>query len=245
MSVTIEYLTKVTERTLKKQLEKTQKRFNFAAAISLTKTAKLAQKEVINQMPKVFDRPTPWTLRGTYIQPAKPTNLETKVAFKDDRAIPTLGGKGGTAAANYIKWQVEGGTRQQKGIERKLLALGILGKDEAVVPGDAVRLNRYGNMTRASLSKIIAQVAAARGQGISEGYGQATTQVGKKKYFYDPNIRPRAIYERYGRKGAKIRPVLFIIKRPTYKKRLDFDRIVLKTFDRELDDQFDKQFNFR
>ena len=245
MAVSIEYVGRLTERILAKEIKKQEKNFKYSAAIALTKTAKIAQKNVIAELPKVFDRPTPWTLRGTFVLPAKPTKIETKVAFKDDRAIPTLGQKGGTAAANYIKWQVEGGTRQQKGIERKLVALGILEKDEAVVPGDAVRLNRYGNMTRATLSKIIAQVAAGKGQGISEGFGQATTKTGRKRYFYDPNIRPRAIYERYGRGGKRIRPVLYFIKLPKYKKRLPFNDIVTKTFDRELDDEFDRQFNFR
>ena len=241
-AVTIETLTRLSARTLKRELEKQEKNFKFSAAIAMTKTAKIAQANVIEALPRYIDRPTRWTLRGTYIVPAKPKKLETKVAFKDDRAIGNRGNsKGGTAAANYMIWQTEGGQRQQKGIERKLVALGILGRDEYVVPGDAQRLNRYGNIPRARLSKMLADIQGAN-VGIAQGFGQATTKTGKKKFFYHPNLRPRGIWERFGRGGRRARPALLFVKKSFYRRRFPFDKIVNDTFEKHLDDEFEKQF---
>jgi hypothetical protein len=62
-----------------------RKQIPFAAARALTLTAKSAEQAVVGEMRKVFDRPTPWTLKSTYVQPAKKNSLVAMVKIKDDK----------------------------------------------------------------------------------------------------------------------------------------------------------------
>jgi hypothetical protein len=233
---------------LDKELKNQERKVKLGAAIALTKTAKLAQGALIDEMEKVFDRPTRWALNGTFVKPARPTDLSAIVKLKDESAIGTRGNsKGGVPAVKFLYPQIFGGPRSKKGFEKKLEVIGVLGSEEYTVPGDGVKLNRYGNMPRSKLSKIIADVQVSRGfaDGIQYGLGQGTTTVGKRKYFYNPNKKPRAIYERYGRRGSRIRPVLYILKRaPRYKPRFDFFGVAQKTFARNIDRELDKAIDF-
>ena len=228
---------------LKKETLALEKNVRISTGIALTKTARIAVRELGQATEKYFDRPNPWTKRGFFFLPATKANRNTvTVGIKDDRAIPGTGQKGGNPAVFYLQPQVEGGQRNAKGIERKLRALGILGPNEFVVPGTGARRNRYGNIPRAQYSKLLADVQGAN-VGFAQGFGQATTTVGRKRYFYNPNLRPRGIWERYGRGGRKVRPFLVFVKRaPVYKKRFPFNEIVERTFDRYLDEQFEIAF---
>ena len=79
-------------------------------------------------------------------------------------------------------------------------------------------------------SKILADVNNtdnSQYDDISRGFGQRTTKRGKKKFFYDPNKKPRGIYMRTGRN--KFMLALAFVRQPRYKKRFDFDGIVGKS----------------
>lgn len=205
-----------------------KKQLPFAAALSLTKTAQHVQKKTIPRiLSRIFDRPTRFTLRGFYVIPAKKTNLTAVVQIKDGvTRQPGRGGKIGTPAFNYLKPQIEGGRRRAKSHEKQLRRMGILGPDEYTVPGEEMRLNKFGNLTGATYSKILAdvnQTSRVGGDDIQQGFGQRTTKRGKKRYFYHPNLKPRGIYVRTGRRTLKV--ALLFIKAPGYQKRFDFHGI--------------------
>lgn len=229
---------------LKKETLRLEKNVRISTGIALTKTARIAVQELGEATEKYFDRPTRWTKRGFFFLPATKANNNTvTVGIKDERALPGLAQqKGGNPAVFYLQPNVEGGQRNAKGIEKKLRATGVLGPNEYTVPGSGVRLNRYGNIPRATLSRMIAEIGQARGFGNT--LGQATTRRGGRRFFYDPNLRPRAIWQRYGRGGRRARPFLLFVKRPPqYRKRFPFNDIVERTFDRHLDNEFEKAFN--
>jgi hypothetical protein len=220
--ITVKGDVKAVERFLTR-LEREQ--VPFASALALTRTAQHIQKKTIPAvLPRVFDRPTPFTRRGFYVIPAKKKDPspEAIVQIKDGvTRQPGRGGKIGTPAFNYLKPQIAGGRRRHKGHERKLQRLGILGRDEYTVPGENMRMNRYGNLTGATYAKILADVQG--NVGISEGFGQATTKRGKKRYFYDPNLRPRGIYLRTSRRRLIV--ALLFVKETAYPTRFDFEGI--------------------
>ena len=56
-----------------------QKQVRFAAAKALTQTAKKVQTRLIAEMGSQFDRPTPYTLRSTFVKPATKTELSAIV----------------------------------------------------------------------------------------------------------------------------------------------------------------------
>lgn len=204
----------------------------FATRLALMDTARHLASDVLpKDMQQIFDRPTQWTLRGFYAyQPRGKENLIAYVNIKDGgSAFPYPGGKVGTPAFKYLRTFIPGssaaGRRSAKGHERKLRALGILGTDEYTVPGKDMRLNQFGNITGATYSKILADVQGSD-IGISQGYGQATTKRGKKRYFYSPNLRPRGIYERTGRRSLKV--ALLFVKSPRYRAIFDKDALAAR-----------------
>src|ERR1035441_633525 len=67
----------------------------FATAKALTRTAQLIKAAEVDEMRRVFDRPTPWTLNSVFITPATKDNLIARVWLKQDAAK-------GTPAAKYL-----------------------------------------------------------------------------------------------------------------------------------------------
>ncbi len=102
----------------------------FAAARALTDTARDVEKNTAKRLPKVFDRPTPFTLRGLFVKPATKARLVATVGFKDRQA-------------GYLELQETGGTRRPKG--------------RALVVPAAARLNRYGNLPRGAVRRALAR----------------------------------------------------------------------------------------
>jgi len=66
-----------------KSLERADKQIRFAVAKSLTQTAKAVQSDMTAEMKKQFDRPTPYTLRSSFVKPATRFNLTAVVGIKD------------------------------------------------------------------------------------------------------------------------------------------------------------------
>jgi len=238
-------------RALDKELKRQEKKVRKGAAIALTKTAKRAESAIREEMPRVFDRPTRWTLNGLFTIPAnyRSGRFEAAVKAKDSRGLGTKGTeKYAVPAAEYLKTQVEGGQRPRKRYEEALEYLGILQANEFTVPGSGARLNKFGNIPRGQYARMLSDVqaksyktpAAARYDLTA---GQATLKSGKKKYFYDPRKTPPTIWVRTGK--TKIKPFLIIVKgAPTYRKRLDFYGIAQKTFLRHIDDELDAAIDF-
>lgn len=109
---------------------KVQGQVPFATAKALTRTAQDAKKNTEKRMRRVFDRPTPYTMRGVFTQSASKRRLIARVGIKDRQA-------------EYLGIQEEGGTRRPKG--RAL-----------VVPSEAKR-NRYGNLSRNQVRRLRAR----------------------------------------------------------------------------------------
>lgn len=230
---------------LDKELRSQEKKVRLAGAIALSKTADRAAKAIKAEISAVFDRPTPWAVNSLWVKRATRVDMTASVKIKDGVTVnPGRGGKVGTAAVKFLQPHVDGGPRSAKGHERQLRRMGILGSSEFTVPGAVMRLNRYGNLTGATYSKILADVnnTFTGGNDIAAGFGQRTTRKGKRQYFYSPNIRPRGIYVRKGKR--RIAPALLFIKQPTYRRRLDFYGIATKTFDRWIERELESAIYF-
>ena len=63
-----------------------QRQVPFATALALTKTAKFVQQKIREEMPRVFDRPTRYTLNSTWVRAATKARLWAEVKIKDDLA---------------------------------------------------------------------------------------------------------------------------------------------------------------
>lgn len=102
----------------------------FAISRALNAVAGDVEKNTVKRMRRTFDRPTPFTLRGVLVRRSSKRNLVVHIGFKDRQA-------------DYLDRQEHGGRRLPKG--RAL-----------VVPGRR-RANKYGNLPRGSVKRLLSR----------------------------------------------------------------------------------------
>lgn len=219
-------------------------RSGFAAAA--TKAINTVAGEILEaeraEMRKVFDRPTPYTLNSMWIKYATATQLSAFVRFKDATSK-------GTTADKYLGPQVRGGDRNAKRFENALRRIGVLYPREFVVPASGVKLDAYGNISRAQIVQILAYFQAFG----TEGFKANTTDKGKARLAKDSKRTGRRGIEYFvsrgpgnwfgsgswqrGREqhlargvysrtrfgfGSAVKPIFLFVKSVGYRPRLDF-----------------------
>lgn len=191
-------------------MDKLNRNFPFAVASALTAAAKAAQSAMPAELERDLDEPTPFTKAGFYVTPARKDNLVAVVGAKDRQA-------------EYLRYQVEGGTRAPK---RKALRLPT-----------AVELNQYGNVPAGLIRQLVARAKAGKRATKTQARRFGVSQ--KVDLFYgDPEDgRPAGIYKRVPIGSQKTRLVPLIVmpqQSARYEKRFDFHetarREVLRTF---------------
>jgi len=212
----------------------------FATAYALTQTAKRSQANIRQEMRRVFDRPKPYTLNGTFVIPARKNQLYAVVKLKDGYAgLNNQDGARGTPD-QYLKAQTQGGARRPKAFEKLLINRGLMPPGMFAIPTSAAPTDSYGNVTAGYFNRIMAQLRIA-----TDPLSNATPTSKRRKrnrnsgYFVaypgrtaTKHLTP-GIYERTGRgAGSTIRPIfIYTDSPPRYRRRLDFDGIVKKTVD--------------
>ena len=191
----------------------------YATALALTRTAQLTKQYLVSLMPRVFDRPTPYTLNSLYVRGATKTNLVASVYIKDEAPR-------GTPAERYLRPEIEGGQRNLKRSERALQASGLMPANTMAVPGIGAEIDQYGNMKAAQIIAILAAVKALAGQSYtSYAAAAARRRRGKyrnQKYFVamkGSHLKP-GIYQRLG--PRHVVPVMLFVPRFVYRQRFDF-----------------------
>ena len=121
--------------------QKVKKSLAFGVARGLTNTAKFAAAKMEQQLPSIFDRPTPFTQRAVGFQSATKAKLEARVFVRD-------------VQANYLMRQEQGGLRRP-----------MPGSPINIAVGQ--RLNQYGNISRGALARQRTKpnVFASKGTG--------------------------------------------------------------------------------
>jgi hypothetical protein len=200
------------------------KQVNYATAVALTKTAKLAQAAMPAALDKALDRPTPFTKSSVFVTPANKNNLAATIGFKD-------------RAATYMQRQIEGGTLTP-------------GKGGLKLPGDIV-LNAFGNIPRGMINKL--KAAAQSGQlskaiGKRLGLGNRRKGAAPIQLFYGKPTgagweqAPMGIWRRIpgtsGGKGKLVPVILFEDTAFKYKPRFRFRDEVEKVVRAEWPGQF-------
>lgn len=218
----------------------------FATAKALTMTAKAVQREIDAEIGRVFDRPTPFTRRATFVRTATKQRQFAEVKLKDEAAK-------GNPAVKFLRAQVEGGPRTPKGFEKLLMRAGVMPAGWYAVPTKAAPLDAYGNLAGGLITRILSQLRASRDAQANET-PRSRKRKGKRptmgRYFAVMPGRARTkhlkpgIYERFGngfqslQKGRIVPILIYTQKAPRYRRRLDFYRIA----DQVARQQFPMQF---
>jgi hypothetical protein len=117
----------------------------FATALALTRTAQRVAQDLRDQIAQKLDRPTPYTLAGVFVSPAKKT---------DSSPIAVAGIK--TNQSQYLDPLFAGSGRDFKKFEIKLRS-----GTTQVVPSIYAKLNGFGNLNKGLL---LSAIADAEGQ---------------------------------------------------------------------------------
>ena len=215
----------------------------FATALALTRTAQQVPRAAGDQMKRDLDNPKPFTTGRSafYLQMARKNNLKAEVGFKDIQA-------------NYMQWQIAGGSRTQKPYETVLRGMGILPSGYVTVPGRGVKLDRYGNVTRADIAKTISWLAA----GGTQVRGRGARTRDERLFVVSPNqdLRTRhlapGIYRTGRRQGSAryaiasenfLHAVLLFVSDSDYKTQFDFKKLGDGVVSDYFSDEFKRQLN--
>lgn len=190
----------------------------YATALTLTRTAQRTKAFLIALMPRVFDRPTPYTLKSLFVRSATNTNLVASVYIKDAGAVR------GTPAERYLRPEIEGGERNLKRSERALQAAGLMPSGSMAVPAIGAEIDQYGNMKVGQIVAILAAVKALAGTPYTTARHVQRKRGKYRNYKYfvarsDSHLKP-GIYERLG--PRHVVPVMLFVPRFTYRARFDF-----------------------
>jgi hypothetical protein len=207
-----------------------------------SKNAKVAARNAINSVgfyalnqgrkviEQSLDRPTPWTVKSWYLRnKATVEHLMATVGWSD-----YLQNKTANAADYYLKQHWNGGGREHKAFESRLIRAGIMPGNMFAVIGEAAAdlkmIDQYGNMKGSVLVAILSGVRALGGDVNQNAQGRgrrlsANKRAARNVYWAGkPGVNtPNGIWmldEKYGKRG-RLRPVLVFVKAPTYRKRMD------------------------
>lgn len=205
-----------------------KKQVPFATVYAMTLTAREAKDEEISVMRRVFDRPTPYALNALQATPATKTKMIAKVEFKE--------GFGGTPAKRFLNPEVDGGARSQRSSERQIAPL--LKGYSYLVPARGMPLNNYGNISGATMRKILSQLKVSLNADANAS-GSVRSRKKRKSQAYFLPIRGDIVMER---KGKTVQPVLIGIRSPQYAKRFPFYETAARVVDTRFAVNFEKAF---
>jgi hypothetical protein len=212
------------------------RRLAATLATALTRTAVEVRAGVQAELPRVFDRPTPYTMNSIFVKPARADRLEAEVFFKDEYGTSRLG----IPATKYLLPEVRGGARRSKGFEKALRKAGVLPFGRFAVPGQGAKIDAHGNMDRGQIIQILSQLRITLTAGHTRNMGQGAKGIAAQRkaggrFFVKRNRKggPPGIYQRefYGR---NVTPVVIFTAPPRYSPRFPFDAIAGRIADAKL-----------
>jgi len=206
------------------------KQARYAAAVALTRTAKEVEKRLVKDMLGTFDRPSPFTQRGTFSRGATKSKLEAVAGLKDKgmRVPPAM----------LLKEHFSGGMRGSKPMEKALAGMGALPSGWRAIPGQGMQLDAYGNPKRAQVREILGALKSR--MKTYKGRGKRMALVG---YFVIPpgansHLHPGVWWQ----SGRSIKPMFVFVQAAGYRKVLDLPRSAAEVVNREFTKQFEIAF---
>ncbi len=203
----------------------------FAASVAINKTAGNVQDAIAKQAGQQLNaKPFTTGAGALYVQRSNKRALTAEVGYK-------------TIQARYMQWQVSGGQRTEKGLERKLSAMGLLPDGYVTTPGAAMRLDAYGNIPRRAIVELLGQLRAQ----VRVYAGRGKRQSLRGLFVVLPGSQDKRV--RHLQPGIWLRlddlngqtvlqPLIAYVSRAEYRKRLDLPRIAQGAVDAHFDAHF-------
>lgn len=215
-----------------------ERQLPYVMARALTLTGQDVKNAETRAISAAVQAPTPYTLRAVYLESATARRLQARVWLKN-----------GNHRQHYLLSLIEGGGRPMKAFEKMLRGAGFMRPNERAVPGKAMQLDAYGNLSRAQINRIVSAITLQgppapkpvatkrkRASSVSSaGYffsaGTASKRAVFGRYGAADQHLPRGIWERrVSGQAVSVRPVLLFVTHSNYSKALDFfgvaDRVI-------------------
>jgi hypothetical protein len=202
------------QRELRLWMAAAGRQLPYATMVALNRTARRVKVEMREEMTRVFDRPTPYTLNSLMTHMATKRSPSAEVFIKDEQY-------GGTPPAKYLGNQIYGGTRHAKSHELALRRAGILKGNMYAVPAKDVALDKYGNIPSGKIMQMMSALGAAER---SAGYQMNITRASlarhpKRARYFTIGSPPIGVFTR---QGGVMKPFIMFVRSPHYTQRLDF-----------------------
>jgi len=199
---------------------------------AINDTGRLDVKPAIQEeMKKVFDRPTPYTLNSVYTR-LNSSDMSVDIGLKE-------WGDKGTAASEYLKPQIFGGSRPMKRSEKYL--------GSYYVPGAGARLNQYGNIPGSQITQILSALKAFPEVGYLANVTDRSKgrRKGRIRNFFmikNPggNLHP-GVYEKMA--NGSIKCILIFVRSPSYQVRLRWFEVIRDSFLKNVQHRFNQSFD--
>lgn len=152
-------------KRLKKNLTRQQRdQLPFAISAALNNVAFDARESLQKALPHHLDRPTSYTKRGVQVKKSDKRNLTAFVGFAGG-GFGRLPGGASVAPSEYMGRLMRGGTRHPR---RRAIP----------VPTHAFKTNKFGNIGRGKIAKLIADPKYF--SGVPRGRGQDAAGIWKR-----------------------------------------------------------------
>lgn len=215
------------EEAIKDLDELEREQLPFALALAATRTAQDVQKAEKKLIAKVFDRPNRYTLNSVYIKSATKKDPIAAVWLKDEWATA----KGGNAA-DYLSPHIFGTSRKNKRYEKAMQRRGLLKSGQFTVPAKPAKLDRFGNVSRGQIGKMMSNIGAQHDIHQNSKRGIS--------YFLFEND-DGSLSGVWQRTPTGIMPfLLFVDDAPDYKKEFRFFEMADRTMDKRMGDNFER-----
>lgn len=144
------------------QFRKYPDQMAFAVSLGVNTTGQEVKAAIKDAMPRVFDRPTPFTLNALQLTPGTKAQPEATVWFRDHREST----KSVARVENYLTPEVYGGARRLKAFEKALQAAGVMPAGTIAVipnaPSWGIRIDQYGNLAHGLIGQLLSYFGAAQ-----------------------------------------------------------------------------------
>lgn len=241
------------------QLSKIEPRqWPFVLSKALNSSAFIGREHLKSQIPRYIDRPTPYSLSSVRYSKATRQKLESEIFWARTQ--------GKVSGGQYLKPQVSGGGRVQKGFERSLQAKGLMPSGWRAVPTPDLQRDQFGNVPRSTYNNILKVMGAMSDEAIARNYKAVLKRKGlvagvkdlsktKRKpkltrYFAVTGQTrgglPPGIYERksFGALGIGSRRVFSFVRSVSYQGKFPFFEIMARKANEVFPIELDKAIEF-
>jgi hypothetical protein len=209
------------------------------ASRMLTEFARVGSAAIQTEMPRAFDRPTPFTVRRVIWKAAERASLRSVVG------IPESLEQAGKPTSEYMRPGVLGAARRnQKKTEFLLTKRGFLPPGWVMVPGSFLKnkLDGYGNVPGSYYKQVIRSLQiresgdryfkavsqSSQKRALSMGVSSEFLAVGRGRNTLNKGggWLPPGVYRRTGRRGERLEQYFLFVPRASYEERLDMRKVV-------------------